>query len=188
MSVLLAYQDPSRGLVLMSVAMDNLETTSAKEDSGWAWREETDLFNSVLRSNGNPSAHLASACSALMPFNKNTTDHFLMSCFAYLDSTPSQPSYGGGIVSFRFGVSKTSLFNVTLWWCLSTARRHISSVLLIFDSVSAVRIHRSSWCFRHCPRLQTTCVVLSSYVVQSVRLSIDRISLTDIRFSVSTCR
>lgn len=36
MSVLLAYQDPSRGLVLISVAMDNLETTSAKEDSGWA--------------------------------------------------------------------------------------------------------------------------------------------------------
>ncbi|KAL8991997.1 MAG: hypothetical protein Q9169_007461 [Polycauliona sp. 2 TL-2023] len=96
--VMLVYQDPSRGLVILSRAVDAPESNGTNGTSDWAWRDETEVFNSVLRMTGR---------------NASSTRSFLMKCFTESESTTAKPR-SGSTVSFEFNVNRTSLYNVTL--------------------------------------------------------------------------
>ncbi|KAL8674522.1 MAG: hypothetical protein Q9224_007496 [Gallowayella concinna] len=108
--MLLTYQDPSRGLVILSGLQDY------NGSYHFTWHDETDAFNAVFQSTY-PDGHVATACDtagfdAEGYFGPSLAIGFDMHCFVKFHPN-SEPSYIDGVVEFRFSVNSTSIGNIT---------------------------------------------------------------------------
>lgn len=104
--LLLTYQDPSGQVIIMHGFSD------ASNGITWSWRNQTDMFNSML-SRESTDYQIVDACSSSWD-TEGSSNVFYLYCFAKKLSDSASSLEANHVARFQVVVDSTTPYNVTI--------------------------------------------------------------------------